>query len=140
MATITLTAANVRVGSSGTSNVGVAGETLNVGDFLYLKAGDGKYWKAVNTTESEASIVGVALTNASADGNVAFLVIIDKITYLDHSTAVFTQGQTYVVSDTSGKIMDAGDIGASDYVTVAGVAASTTSLLLFQGTTGGITG
>jgi len=140
MATITLTAANVRVGASGTASVGVAGETVSVGDFLYLKAGDGKYWKAVNTTEAEANIVGVALTNAAADGNVAYLNIVDQVTYLDHSTAVFTQGQTYVVGDTAGTVMDAADIGASDYVTVAGVAASTTSLLLFRGTTGGISG
>tara|TARA_R100001463_G_scaffold2401_4_gene10157 strand:+ start:8043 stop:8465 length:423 start_codon:yes stop_codon:yes gene_type:complete len=140
MATITLTAANVRVGASGTSNVGVAGESLTPGDFLYLKAGDGKYWKAVNSSQAEADIVGVALTYASADSNVAFLVIVDQVTYLNHSSAVFTQGKTYTVSDTSGKIFDAADIGSSDYVTVAGVAASTTSLLLFKGTTGGITG
>jgi hypothetical protein len=140
MATITLTAANIRVGASGTSSVGVAGETITAGDFLYLKAGDGKYWKAVNTTEAEADIVGVALTNASADGNVAYLNIVSGITYLDHSTAVWTQGKTYTVGDTAGTVMDAGDISTSDYVTVAGVAASTTSLLLFRATTGGISG
>ena len=140
MATITLTAANVRVGAAGTSNVGVAGESITAGDFLYLKAGDGKYWRSVNTSEAEADIVGVALTNASADGNVAFLNIVDGVTYLDHSTAVWTQGKTYVVGDTAGSLMDAADIGASDYVTVAGVAASTTSLLLFRGTTSGISG
>ena len=140
MATITLTAANVRVGASGTSNVGVAGETITVGDFLYLKAGDGKYWKAVNTSQAEADVVGVALTNAVLDGNVAFLNIVDKVTYLDHSTAAWIQGDTYVIGDTAGTLMDAADIGASDYVTVAGVAASTTSLLLFKGTTGGISG
>lgn len=140
MATITLTAANIRVGAAGTSNVGVAGESLTPGDFLYLKAGDGKYWKAVNTSEAEADIVGVALTSAAADGNVAFLNIVDQVTYLDHSTAVWTQGQTYVVGDTAGTLMDAADIGVSDYVTVGGVAASTTSLLLFKGTTGGISG
>jgi len=140
MATITLTAANVRVGASATSNVGVAGETITPGDFLYLKAGDGKYWKAVNTSQAEADVVGVALTNAVADGNVAFLNIVDKVTYLDHSTAIWIQGDTYVIGDTAGTCMDAADIGASDYVTVAGVAASTTSLLLFKGTTGGISG
>lgn len=140
MATITLTSANIRVGAAGTSNVGVAGEAIVPGDFLYLKAGDGKYWKAVNTSEAEADIVGVALTSAAADGNVAFLNIVDQVTYLDHSTAVWTQGKTYVVGDTAGTLMDAADIGASDYVTVAGVAASTTSLLLFKGTTGGISG
>lgn len=140
MATITLTAANVRVGTSGTASVGVAGEAITAGDFLYLKSADGKYWKAVNTSEAEADIVGVALTNASTDGNVAYLNIVDQVTYLDHSTAVFTQGKTYVVGDTAGTIMDAGDISTSDYVTVAGVAASTTSLLLFKGTTSGISG
>ena len=140
MATITLTAANVRVGASGTATVGVAGETITVGDFLYLKAGDGKYWKAVNTSQAEADVTSVALTNAVLDGNVAFLNIVDKVTYLDHSTAAWVQGDTYVIGDTAGTLMDAADIGASDYVTVAGVAASTTSLLLFKGTTGGISG
>jgi len=140
MATITLTAANVRVGANSTSSVGVAGESLTPGDFLYLKAGDGKYWKAVNTTEAEADIVAVALTYAAADGNVSFINIVNQVAYLDHSTAVWTQGYTYVVGDTAGTLMDSADIGASDYVTVGGVAASTTSLLLFRGTTGGITG
>ena len=140
MATITLTAANVRVGASGTATVGVAGETITVGDFLYLKAGDGKYWKAVNTSQAEADVTSVALTNAVLDGNVAFLNIVDKVTYLDHSSAIWVQGDTYVIGDTAGTLMDAADIGASDYVTVAGVAASTTSLLLFKGTTGGISG
>ena len=140
MATITLTAANVRVGASGTATVGVAGETITVGDFLYLKAGDGKYWKAVNTSQAEADVTSVALTNAVLDGNVAFLNVVDKVTYLNHSTAAWIQGDTYVIGDTAGTLMDAADIGASDYVTVAGVAASTTSLLLFKGTTGGISG
>jgi hypothetical protein len=140
MATITLTAANIRVGTSGTSSVGVAGETITAGDLLYLKAGDGKLWKSVNTTEAEADYVGVALTNSVLDVNVAYLNAVNGVTYLDHSTAAWTQGKTYVVGDTAGTMMDAGDIGASDYVTVAGVAASTTSLLLFRGTTAGIAG
>jgi hypothetical protein len=140
MATITLTSANVRVGASGTSSVGVAGETLVAGDMLYLKAADGKYWKAVNTTEAAADFVAVALTAASADGNVALLNNVNQITHLDHSTAIWTQGKTYVVGDTAGTMMDAGDVSTSDYVTVAGVASSTTSLMLFRGTTAGISG
>lgn len=136
MATITLTAANVRVGTLGTSSVGTAGEAIASGDLVYLKAGDGKYWKAVNTTEAEADYVGVALSNAEVDVKFAFLNAINGVTGLEHTTGVWTQGKTYVVGDTAGTMMDAADIAAADYVTVVAVASSTTAVVLFRGTTG----
>lgn len=136
MATITLTPANVRVGASTTPGSGVAGEALVPGDWVYLKAADGKLWKVINSSAAAAAIVGIASTYGAADDTVFTFSVNPNVSRLKHTSAVFTKGRTYIVSDTAGKLMEANDAGTGDYVTVAAVAASTTEIVLLNSQTG----
>jgi hypothetical protein len=134
MALTPITPANLRLGAAVSSAVGVAGETLSPADFVY-QAASGKYLKAVNTSALAAAATHFVTTYAALDGNVG-LAPLGGGAYLDVSSATFTQGATYVTGDTAGQMFLAGDIGASDFVNIVGVAASTTSLLTFAVSTG----
>ena len=136
MAIVTLTPADIRVGAGSTVSVGTAGETIVPGDFLYLKAADNKHWKAINSSAVEAAVVGVSIGWAAADAPVPYIPINAGTSYLGSATAAWTKGYTYIIGDTSGGLMPSADVTAGQYVTVSGVAASTTSLLLYSDQTG----
>jgi len=136
MALITLTPADMRLGTGTTCSQGIAGETITPFQWLYLKAGDGKYWKAINTTAAEATIVGVALTYAAGDQEVAFAVINPGTSYLTSASANWVKGLNYVVGSVAGQLSLPGDLTAGMFHTIGGVAASTTSLLLYNTNSG----
>ena len=136
MALITLTPADLRLGTGTTCSQGIAGETITPFEFLYLKAADGKYWKGINTSAAAATVVAVALTYAAADQEVAFAVINPGVSYLTSASAAWTKGLNYVIGDTAGQLFLPGDLTAGQYHTICGVAASTTSLLLYSTNSG----
>jgi len=136
MALISMTPADLRMGTGTTTSQGIAGETIVPWDFLYLKASDGKYWKGINTTAAEATIVAVALTYAAADGELAIAVINPGVSYLGNASAAWTKGLNYVVGDVAGQLMLPGDLTAGQFHTLGGIAASTTSLLLYSTNSG----
>jgi hypothetical protein len=135
MALIPLTPANLRLGSGTTCSAGVAGEAISPFDFIYLNS-NGKYLKAINTTLAESSVVGVALSYAALDGSLAFAAITAGSSYIDSSSSTWTKGLVYVVGDTAGQLMLPGDLTTGQFNTVAGIAASTTSLLLYNTASG----
>jgi len=131
MATITPTAANVRVGVGSSIGVGVAGEAISQFEFLYRDGTDAnKYKLADNTTEPKASVVAVAVTNAAIDGSVAFIPVVNGV--VESTSSLWTLGMVYVASDTPGKLMDAADSVTGDFVTVVGVAESATRLRMVR--------
>ena len=134
MAQVTLTPANIRVGSGLASSSVTAGESVEPGDFLYASAS--KYYKAINTSEAAAAATHVALTYAALDEKVSVGAITPGTSYLGSSSAAWTKGETYVVGAVAGELMLASDVNASDWVTICGVAASTTSLQLYSTATG----
>lgn len=134
MADVTPTAANVRIGAGSTVNVVTAGEILTQGQLVYLKS-DGKYWKAIITDADTSNWSGIVVTPAAADAPVG-IVPHGADVYMDHTSAIWTKGFTYIVSDTSGKMMDSADVTAGQFVDIVGVALSTTSLQLTKKTTG----
>lgn len=134
MAALAPTAANVRVGSGSTISVGVAGEAIEQFEAVYLDSGTGKYKLAVNSTAAKATAVGIAVTKAALDGNFGFIPLDGG--YVDSSSALFVKGITYVVAGVEGDIMPSGDITAGMFVTILGVAASTTSLKTYGTVTG----
>ena len=138
MAVISPTSSNFRQGANSTVATGTAGESINAFDLVYLKTSDGKYWKAVNTTAAESIVAGVAATNASADDQI---VVVPPGGSIESSSALWTKGYTYILGDTGneGKMMDAADITAGQYVTVVGTAESTT-VFQFIVTATGLTG
>ena len=71
MADLTVTATSV-VPISGSVQSGIAGETITAGNSLYIKAADGKLWKAqCDGTAEEATGVGVAMNGAAVNPPVA---------------------------------------------------------------------
>ena len=103
----------------------VAGETVARGKPVYTKAADGKAWLAgCEGTSAVATVTGICLNDAAASqpvrvmisGNLAF-------------GAILTVGMIYVLS-ASGLIAPHSDLATSDYVSVLGVATTSSNLRL----------
>ena len=110
MANITITAANV-IAPSGSSYVTgkLTGESISAGDWVYLKASDGKVWKAYNFTVEQAEVIGMA-ANTAATGQ--------PVTVISKSSAcaigsVVTAGNLYFLSATAGKMYEVADYSAA---------------------------
>jgi len=128
MADITITAANVR-GPSEQRYVrtGTAGEAITAGTLLYLKSSDQKYWLAdADASEEAATIAGMALTGADADGPVVFADGGD----VDIGGTI-VKGRVYVLSDTGGGLIcPEADLASGDYCSIFGVASSTSNITI----------
>jgi|TARA_R110000824_G_scaffold395565_1_gene596320 hypothetical protein len=91
---------------------------------VYRKAADNKWWKAIDTSVATALAGGIALTNAGADE------LIDvALSGSINVGATLVLAQIYVVS-ASGAIAPVGDLLSGDFVTILGVATSTSLLEL----------
>ncbi len=126
MADLTITAANIIPVSGYQFEDGNAGETITRGMAVYKKESDSKWYKAQHDgTVAEAAAKGIALQDAGANqplrvqtgGSLGF-------------GAILSVGQIYCVSATAGGICPYSDVGAADYVTLLGVASTTSNLLL----------
>lgn len=137
MADLSITAANVALGSSSTTYRRVQyGETVTQGQSVYLKAADNKWWKAdANATESAGSGgVGVAITPGSTDGY--GIVATEGLVNLG---ATLTAGAPYFVSSTAGGICPAADLSSTEYTTYLGAATSASLINLKPHASGGLT-
>jgi hypothetical protein len=129
MATLSPVSSTFRLGSNSIIRQGVAGEALSAFDFVYADSTDNKELKkADNTNTTKYECVGVVIQDAADGEPVSYVLIQNGAGTIQSSSSLWTAGQTYVVADTAGRMMDAGDIGASDYVFIIGTAASTTEL------------
>jgi len=126
MAAITPTSTDMRLGTA-TVSTGTAGEAISAFELLYLKASDGKLWLSVNSAEESAGFYGVAVQDAATDEKVAYVPATLANT-IQSATPLWTKGQSYVVGDTAGQMMNAADPAAGDYITSVGMAISTTEL------------
>lgn len=120
MADLTITAASVVNGSAQTAS-GFAGETITAGQAVYIKAADGKLWKALSAgTAEEGAPVGVAL-NGGAVGQPIGYAANGPITI--GATTVKTT--TYVLSATAGGICPQADLVSTNRIARVGHATST---------------
>jgi len=124
MANLSQTAANVALGSQSTrTRVVQAGEAITQGQPLYLKASDGKYYKAdANLSAEAAKGVGIAMTPASTNG---YLVMQEGSGGSVNLGATLTVGETYTVSATAGAICPIADLTTGDYPCILGIATTT---------------
>ena len=119
MADITITAANV-VKTSADTITGTAGETITAGMAVYLKASDGRYWKAqADGTAAEATVVGVAL-HAALAGQPLTIATSGTINIGATTAKVF-----YYVSATAGGIAPVADLTSGQYISSVGYATAT---------------
>lgn len=132
MADLSITAANVKKGTTGEIKRATAGATITAGQVLYKDTSDSNKFKLadVTTSSATATVAGVALNNAAAS---------QPVNYVDAGTldlgATLTVGSTYVLS-ASGAIAPIGDLASSDYVSYIGYATAADSMTLMVESTG----
>jgi hypothetical protein len=123
MADLTITASDVKRKTGSQIRDGIAGEALSRGELVYEKASDKKLYKADASALATADAVGVAMDYADAD---------DPISY--HRRGKYAAGATvavgtiYVVSATAGGIAPEADILSGEFLTILGIAVSTTEI------------
>lgn len=138
MADLSITAANVAVGNASTrTKIVQFGETVTNGQSVYLKASDGKYWKAdVNASSEAAAAEGVVLVGAAGDAYGA-IVIEGQIII----GATVTNGLGYGVSATAGGIAPDSDFAGTTggFQRHLGHGIGTTKIDIRPKTTGAVT-
>lgn len=126
MADITVTAANVKIGTSATTTLRTVlyGDTITQGQPVYSDTTDSdKYKRADADVLATAVAAGVALTpGVSGD----YGVIVTDGPFVPGAT--LTVGATYVVSTNPGGIAPIADLASGDFTTILGVA--TTAAIL----------
>src|SRR5262245_7735968 len=129
MPDLTITPTGVLKGSDATINAqSVFGETVTAGMVVYKKSTDGKWWKAqADTTPEEAGQggLGVALNGGAVD-QPAFVQTGGTITI----GATVAVGLLYVVSAAAGGIAPSADLVTGNKVSLLGIGATATTLLL----------
>jgi hypothetical protein len=118
---VTATSGSMTGVKSGISQVAITG-----GQVVYLDASNGgKVNLAINSAEASAVAVGIAVNGCDAGGVCSYITSGNQITV---SGAPFTVGLAYYVSVTAGGIAPIADVLSGDYVTILGVASSTSVL------------
>lgn len=134
MANLSQTAANVAVGAKTTkTDIVQVGEAVTQGMPLFRDSSNSKWYQCdSNDGIAKARCGAIALTAASADG---FALVAYPAGAVNQSLvnlgATLAVGEVYCVSRTKGAIAPYADLTSADYVTILGVARST-SLLDFQ--------
>jgi len=127
MTDIVVTAGNVRKGANAKTREVRYGGSITAGLAVYEDSSDSNDVKAAHceTSAATANVAGITL-NGGADGQPGLIVTED-----DDFTpgATLVVGEVYVLS-ASGGIAPVGDLAAGDYVTILGVAKSTSKMKL----------
>lgn len=100
------------------------GETIDAGEVVYFDSVDAEYKLADASASASAVVAGIAMT-PGVDGGRGIIATGGNIILVGTTAAV---GGVYVVSATAGKIAPEADISSGEYVSVIGVASSTTQL------------
>ena len=125
MADITVVAANVKPAASTVTKKGIAGEAISAGQSIF-KAADGGIELCENDQAAlDAACIGVALNDAAVDQPIEFAITGDV-----NMGAIMTIGETYVVGAAPGGIAPEVDVTAGEFLTVIGVATTTSNLKL----------
>jgi len=137
MVDLVVTAANVLVGAGAIVESGSAGGTITAGMPIY-KASDGKIVAADadSTTVAARQAIGISLNGASLGQPVDYMKMGGEITI----GATMTAGVTYYLSGTAGGICPLADVGATEYLSIVGIAKSTTVLKTVAGGYSGVLG
>lgn len=125
MADLTITAASVIMGTGASIKHGTAGATITAGQQLYLDTATDT-WKLADSNSATAAVRVPSATalHASLAGQPITVLTGGPITI----GATLTAGVAYYLSDTPGGICPVADVGSGEYVTIIGIATSTTVL------------
>ena len=125
MADVTWTAANVIAPNPVQLRRKFAGQDITAGQPVRDDPSDStKLLLSQATSVESAKCVGIAANTASETQPCIYF----RDQEIAFGTAVFSQGETYVVSATEGGIAPESDLGSGDSSTTIGIAISTTTL------------
>ena len=126
MADVSFTAASIKPGTNAQTQEVMFGATITQGMVVYLDSSDNEYKIADCTTSATtAAAAGIALTGGAA-GQPGVIITGGNLTTSAHLSLA---SPVYILSE-AGLICPAGDLANDDYVTIIGVATSTTNLKL----------
>lgn len=123
MVDVTVTAASVAPTSTTKRQTKNAAVAITAGQAVYVNASDLVALADADASALTAAATGIAL-NSCAAGQPCSYATIGDVTF----NAGLTKGAVYVVSGTAGGIAPVADLAVLDYVTILGVASSTTNL------------
>jgi hypothetical protein len=123
MADLTITAANVVAQTGSSTQDGTAGASITAGQPVYFDATTSTIKLAVSSSAAAAATRGIAL-HAAATGQPIKYLTAGPLT----AGATLAVGKIYAVSGTAGGIQPQEDIGTGEFVTILGIATSTTTL------------
>jgi len=125
MADLTVVAANVKPAASSLTKNGIAGEAIDAGQSIF-EAADGAMELCENDQAAlDADCKGIALNDAAADQPVQWVYGGDI-----NMGAILSIGAVYVVGAAPGGIAPEADVVATEFLTVIGVATTTSNLKL----------
>ena len=125
MADVSFTATSIKPGANAQTKEVMFGATITPGMAVYLDASDNKYKIADCTDAAKDAAAGMALTGG-ADGQPGVIITGGNLTTSAHLSLA---SPVYILSET-GLICPAADLANNDYITIIGVATSTTNLKL----------
>jgi len=125
MVDLVVVAANVKPGTDAVTKRGIAGEGITAGDSVFEAVDKGIELAEKDLTAADAAAVGVALNDAATDQPIEYAVT-GSVTM----GAILAIGQTYIVGAGPGGIAPEADAAVGNFVTVIGVATTTSSLKL----------
>jgi hypothetical protein len=123
MADVSVTAASVVKTSTTAISEGIAGGTVTAGQPVYIDTTDSSLKGADADVQATSVAAGIALHGASTGQPLKYATG-GNLTF----NAGFTVGQVYVVSTTAGGIAPYSDLASGDFVTILGVATTTSNL------------
>lgn len=138
MAELSITPGNVLPGAGAVVEAGIAGGTITAGMAVY-KAADNTIiaTDADSATVAARQAIGIALNGASAGQPVDYMKMGGEITI----GGTMTAGLTYYLSGaTAGAICVLADVGGTEYLSIVGIAKSTTVLKTVAGGYSGVLG
>lgn len=126
MATITPTAANFIPSANAVylGTICIAGEAITAAQPVYLHT-DSKYYRASAASAAASTVRGIAANSAAA--NQRFNVV-SSDTVAAFGSVFGAAGAVICISDTVGSFCLVSDLASGDFVTVAGVSKSATTL------------
>jgi len=122
MADLVITAANVAAAAGAKLEYVTAGGTITAGMPVY-KASDGDYEAADASALATSKVAGIALNNAS-DGQPLTIIGEGDL----NPGAVVAVGTIYVLSATAGGIAPDADILSTEFISIVGVADTTSNI------------
>lgn len=108
----------------------IAAVSITAGQPLYNNGGQADLADA--SAQASAACIGVALNNAAAGQPVSYAKAGKNVLY----GAIFTAGALVVVSATAGGLAPYADLLPTEYVSIVGIATTTSNLLLILNNTG----